>query len=309
MQTNGKVAFLRYSRFTLISINWKTVHIGSAGMRMMDSHWVTMAALTFMAVSALSPDFGYGADTCAASGGVPKGIACARPISEVLDAAPTPQSVSSQPAATDLFASDPQAGDFRHIEMVRLETDVAHDQRTPGVRQRPRSDHEVAHYTKMITRDRKNDNAYFRRGIANLYAGALPRALSDMVRASELDPTYAYYALWLDILSKRYHQASRLPQAVSQIDMTKWPAPIIHMFLGQVTPAAVLIAADDPDARTKKDQLCEANFYIAEFALQQGTNEEATRRFRVAAADCPHRFNFVEGAAAYAELKALGVSP
>jgi lipoprotein NlpI len=161
----------------------------------------------------------------------------------------------------------------------------------------------------MITRDRKNDNAYFRRGIANLYAGALPRALSDMVHASELDPTYAYYAVWLDILSKRDHQASRSPQAVSQIEMTKWPAPIIRMFLGQVTPAAVLIAADDPDARTKKDQLCEANFYIGELALQQGTNEEATRRFRLAAADCPHRFNFVEGAAAYAELKALGVSP
>jgi hypothetical protein len=30
--------------------------------------------------------------------------------------------------------------------------------------------------------------------------------------------------------------AARLPQAVSQIDMTKWPAPILRMFLGQVTP-------------------------------------------------------------------------
>jgi hypothetical protein len=168
LQTNGKAALLRHSRSTLVSINWNIGHIGQTGMRTMGFHRAAMAALTFMAVSALALDFGHGADTCGASGVVRKAIACARPASEVLDAAPTAQSVSSQLAATDLLASDHQPGDFRHVELVRLETDIAHAQRTPGVRQRPRSDHEVARYTKMITRDRKNDDAYFRRSIANL---------------------------------------------------------------------------------------------------------------------------------------------
>jgi hypothetical protein len=65
---------------------------------MMGFHRAAMAALTFMVVSALALDFGHGADTCGASGVVRKAIACVRPASEVLDAAPTAQSVSSQPA-------------------------------------------------------------------------------------------------------------------------------------------------------------------------------------------------------------------
>jgi lipoprotein NlpI len=89
--------------------------------------------------------------------------------------------------------------------------------------------------------------------------------------------------------------------------MTKWPAPIIRLFLGQLKPEAVLLAAADSDAHTKKGQVCEANFYSGELMLQQGNKDDATRLFRLAVADCPKRF--VEWEAANAELKALGVQP
>ena len=112
-------------------------------------------------------------------------------------------------------------------------------------------------------------------------------------QASKIDPTYAYYALWIDIVDKRSNAESRLPQAIAHFDMTKWPAPVIHMFLGETTPQAVLAAADDRDATTKRGQLCEANFYSGELALQQGDKAEATRLFRLAAAGCPREF--VEG--------------
>ena len=130
--------------------------------------------------------------------------------------------------------------------------------------------------------------------------------MADLTQASKLDPEYAYYALWMDIIDKRGHGAGRLPQAISHINMTKWPAPVIRLFLGQTTPAAVLAAADDADANTKRGQVCEANFYSGELALQQGAKEEATRLFRLAAADCPR--GFAEGPAAVSELEALGGS-
>ena len=69
--------------------------------------------------------------------------------------------------------------------------------------------------------------------------------------------------------------------ASSKIDMTPWPAPIIRMFLGRMPPAAVLAAADDPDAKKKKNQVCEANFYSGELALRQGAKDEAARLFRL----------------------------
>jgi hypothetical protein len=62
-----------------------------------------------------------------------------------------------------------------------------------------------------------------------------------------------------------------LSQAISQIDMTAWPAPVIRLFLGQMTPTAVLAAAADPDAGKKKGQVCEANFYSGELARRVRT--------------------------------------
>jgi len=64
---------------------------------------------------------------------------------------------------------------------------------------------------------------------------------------------------------------------------------------------------DDADARIKKGQTCEANFYLGEFAARRSEKGEATRLFRLAVADCPK--NFVEYSTAMTELKALDARP
>ncbi len=168
-------------------------------------------------------------------------------------------------------------------------------------------DRAIADYNEAIRLDAKYSGAYFSRGLANLYNGSASKALADLNQASELNPKDAYAALWLDIVNKRSNRASRLPQAISQLDMTKWPAPVIRLFLGQMTPEAVLAAADDPEPNNKKGQVCEANFYSGELALQQSAKDDAARLFRLAALDCPK--NFYERPAANAELKALGATP
>src|SRR5215472_7827636 len=138
--------------------------------------------------------------------------------------------------------------------------------------------------------------------VASHYVGSLPKALADLNEASELNPKLAYTALWLDIVNKRSNLASRLQQAVAQIDMTHWPAPVIRLFLGQMTPAAVLAAADDPDPDTKKSHICEARFYSGELALLRDAKAEAAPLFKAAAESCPRTFT---GDAAVAELKRL----
>jgi lipoprotein NlpI len=216
-------------------------------------------------------------------------------------------------AARGVLAASPHEGDRErvisdYIEMIRLDTKDSDAPLNRGAKDQAKSDLDqvIVYYNAAIRLDPKDDDAYFHRGLANFYDGFLRLALADLSQASKLDPEYAYYALWLDILGKRGNVASRLPQAISQINMTKWPAPVIRLFLGQTTPAAVFAAADDPDANTKKGQLCETNFYLGELALQQGAKEKAARLFRLAAADCPREF--VEGPAASAELKMLGLS-
>ena len=194
------------------------------------------------------------------------------------------------------------------IETVRLDAkdlDVHHNR---GTKNQANSDlyQIIVYYNAAIKRDPKDDDAYFHRGLANFYAGSLPQALADLNQAIKLDPEYPYYALWIDIVDKRGNTASHLPQTISHVDMTKWPAPVIRLYLGQTTPAEVLAAANISDAKTKRGQICEANFYLGELALQQGAKEEAARMFRLAAADCPREF--VEGHSASSELEALAGS-
>ena len=167
-------------------------------------------------------------------------------------------------------------------------------------------DRAIADYNEAIRLDPKLVLPFWNRGIANLYAGSLAKALADMSQVSKLDPKDAYAALWLDIVNRRSNLPSRLPQQVAQIDMSKWPAPLIRLFLGQMTPRAALAAAADANANTKKGQTCEANFYSGELALQQGAKDQATRLFRLAASGCQK--GFIEFTAASAELKALGAN-
>jgi len=114
-------------------------------------------------------------------------------------------------------------------------------------------------------------------------------------------------ALWLDLSERRNNIPSHLADAAKQLDMTAWPAPVVRLFLGQMTPAGVIDAAQNADAKTMNGQVCDANFYSGELALLQGAKDEAIRLLRLAAKDCPS--NRVGWEGANAELKALGAAP
>jgi len=195
-----------------------------------------------------------------------------------------------------------------YSEAIRLNpkhTDAYYDR---GVAWRDKGDLDkaIGDYSEVIRLDPKDATAYFNRGMANFFAGSMAKALADFNQISELDPKDAYAALWLHIVNQRSNHSSGLAQATGQLDMKKWPAPLIHLFLGQSTQDAVLAAADDPDANKKQGQVCEANFYTGELALMQSTKEKAADLFRLAAANCPDSH---ERWAAKAELKSVGPAP
>ncbi|BCG95149.1 hypothetical protein [Mesorhizobium sp. 131-2-1] len=111
----------------------------------------------------------------------------------------------------------------------------------------------------------------------------------------------------MDLAQRHDGLAGSLRGAESKLDMTKWPAPVVRMLLGDLTPEATLVAADDPDPAKKTGQACEVNFFTAELNRLQKHDDEALRLYRVALRDCPR--TFVEYRAAGAALRALGVSP
>jgi lipoprotein NlpI len=203
--------------------------------------------------------------------------------------------------------SDRALTDFNKAVELNPRYAMAYNNRANVYRDRGDSSRALADYSKAIELSPKYDLAYFNRGLTYLYGGDADRALADINQASELDPKDAFYALWVDIVNKRSNLRSRLAEATAQLDMTKWPAPVIRLFLGQMTPGAALAAADDPDADLRRRRVCDANFFLGELALQQGTKEEASRLFRIAATDCPRGRGAWAGA--NGELKALGITP
>jgi lipoprotein NlpI len=141
----------------------------------------------------------------------------------------------------------------------------------------------------------------------NLYSGSVLQALSDLDQSSALNPKNAYAALWRDIVDGRAKQPSRWAQAVTRLDMSEWPAPTLRPYLNQATREEVLAAADDPNAKTKKGQVCEAKFFIGELTLMRGTKDKAVPLLQRAAAKCGEN-TFVR-AEANGGLKALGAQP
>ena len=169
--------------------------------------------------------------------------------------------------------------------------------------------HAIADYDLLVRAEKSPGLAviYFYRGLANLYSGADAKAVADLSRANELLPKSPYYAVWLEIADKRSNLPSRLAETAKQTDLSKWPGPIVRLYLGQSTPAELLAAADGPNAETKRVRTCQADFYIGELMRQRGNTDDATRLFRSVVADCPKRQD--EWLDANAELGAIGTNP
>ena len=246
-------------------------------------------------------EYGYGNTTLAAP---PQAANPRSPTAEVTEAHAHYNRGIAYQSKSDY---DRAIADFNQAIALHPKDAVAYYNRGIAYKAEGDLDRAIADFNQSIAINPKYMAPYFSRGRLDLFIGALPKALADLNQASELNPKHAYAALWLDIANKRSNLPSRLPEAMKKIDMAKWPAPVIRLYLGQLTAEAVLAAAVDPDSETQEGQVCEANFYTGELALQRGDKDGATRLFRLAAAGCPKPFIEYEGAVA--EIKALGLQP
>jgi tetratricopeptide (TPR) repeat protein len=159
-------------------------------------------------------------------------------------------------------------------------------------------------FTKSIKLDAEDANIYFNRGLAYyVVGGRTADAAADFKKATELNPTDAYAAIWRDLAERRGNAPGHLAEAAKRLDMTAWPAPVIRHFLGESTAEQTFGAAIDTDPRIKLSQTCEANFYSGELALLKKNKKEAQRLLKLAADECPP--SFVESTAAIAELISL----
>lgn len=157
----------------------------------------------------------------------------------------------------------------------------------------------LADFDKILQLWPDQEWARWKRAPSEYLLGKLDAAVADLTRGAEVNPSSAEIALWLEIVNQRLQRPSRLAETSESIDMTKWPAPIVRLYLGKTTLKSVLAAIDRPSLPAKR-QLCDAQFFGAELASLKGSNSEAEHLFRLAAAQCAD--DSLQRSAANAEL-------
>lgn len=161
----------------------------------------------------------------------------------------------------------------------------------------------IADVTEVIRRFPKAGDGYRNRGRLWLYSGNLSQAQQDLSRAVELYPSDSYNVIWLYLSRARGTSHAQngpaeeeLAKNAAKLNLTKWPGPVIELFLGKDSPKAVLQAASDQNPVKQKGQECEANFYIAENHALHGQQSAAQGSFREAVKICPRNYFFYESA-------------
>ena len=136
---------------------------------------------------------------------------------------------------------------------------------------------------------------YYTRSRLNWGVGAFGNAHDDAVAAVARDPDNAYFSLWAAVTALRVGVPVEKTEYATR---ASWPGPLMQLFQGTTTAEAALKAADG-----NAEKLCEADFYIGQWQLSQGRNEEARHLFQRAQDECPR--DFVAFEAASVELKRL----
>jgi len=195
-----------------------------------------------------------------------------------------------------------------HDEAIRIDPNYASAFNNRGNAYKLKQNYEraIKDYDQAIRSNPSYAYAFQGRGIAKFFQERPDAAVSDFSKAAELQPANLYHLLWLYLAEARAgHDGLANLQSLSQeLDLGKWPGPVINFYLDKFNESALLAAAQNPDPKLRSEQICEANFYTAEANLLQNALTEALPLLRAAEKDCPP--NFIESHAATAELKRLG---
>jgi len=194
-------------------------------------------------------------------------------------------------------------------EAIRLDPQyaIAYDNRAVAWYSKGNYDRAIADYNEVIRLNPENADAYHIRGFIQFCLGRLEASAADFAQSLRLEPNRPYSVIWRYLALARSpigdSAISALSANAAPLEKQKWPAPVIELLAGRLDPAALLKAAEHPDSGTRRDQLCEAGFYLGEWHLLNRRLKEGRALLQEAERNCPN--TFAESKAATVELQRL----
>ena len=221
------------------------------------------------------------------------------------------EAIRLDPRSADAFAGRGSAyllkGDYDsaildYNEAIRLNPKSASAFNGRGASYFAKGDYDraIQDYNEAIRLDPKTPRALLNRGLVNLYSGHFSDAQQDFSQNLRLDRTDLYGVIWLYLSRVKAGADGKeeLKMNTAGLDLSKWPGPLIQLYLGQST-------LDDTFRATggDSDQKCEYSFYVGEYRALRGEHPEALALFRSASDGCPK--DFIEYVPAVIELNNL----
>lgn len=147
---------------------------------------------------------------------------------------------------------------------------------------------------------------YGDRGTLETVAGNYDRAITDLLQSQKLAPKNADAIIWLHIAHAKSgtDDAAEIEREVTEIDQTRWPAPIIALYRRQIDPQKLLETAAQNRTDRAKPLRCVIYFHVAVFETFNRDFGQADDLFRKAIDDCASYS--LERVIAQKELKAQG---
>jgi len=146
-----------------------------------------------------------------------------------------------------------------------------------------------------------NANAVWRRTVTRFALGQFAEAAQDAELTGRLSPAWLYGILWRYIANAKSGTAKPdvlLPYS-AKIDVSKWPGPVLALYMGALTAGQVSDAAVKAGgAKSGPGYVCEAAFYIGELRLLRNDPKGAKESLQGAVRTCPHTFDEYHGAVA-----------
>jgi len=143
-------------------------------------------------------------------------------------------------------------------------------------------DKAISAYSESI---RLGGLGYRGRARIEYFKGNFAAADGDLQR--EKGPYDGYYFIWLYLVEAHLGKDAleKLRRRAADLDLGKWPGPIVRAVLGEISPAQVMPPGEPVEWSAldrKKAAECELSFYLGEQALLRGNRTMAKRLFQTA---------------------------
>lgn len=166
----------------------------------------------------------------------------------------------------------------------------------------------IADYSQSLRLQENSRLPHYGRGRVLLLSGNAAAAITELDKAASLRPDDGYVAMWQYIARSRAsnRESPFLKEQRGNIDLEKWPGPVIRALLSEMTPTAAAAApiplpfSGEVKAAAAR---CEVEFFLAQQHLIRGERDKAIARFEAAIATGV--VEFIEYRAAQYELKRI----